>query len=80
MKASLWYKEFGAGIEERYYHITAVEEGGSVSGHIFTYSLLLRRVLKEEPGIFDDKWWMEQELRNVIHEVPEDTVPFLMPV
>ena len=78
MKSSRWYKEFGGIREERYYHITEIEEGGEVSGTVYVYNPLFRRVVKEEPKVFDDKWWMEQELRNSIHEVAENTIPFLM--
>ncbi len=78
MKESRWYKEFGGEREERYYHITEVDEGRTVSGRVFIYNPLFRRVIKEETRHFDDKWWMEQEIRNSVHEIDESTVPFLM--
>jgi hypothetical protein len=78
MKASRWYKEFGGDREERYYHITEIEEGGRVSGRLYIYNSLFRKVVKEESRRFDDKWWMEQELRNSVHEVAESSIPFLM--
>ena len=78
MKSSRWYKAFGGKREERYYHITEIEEGGAVSGRMFIYSPVFRRVIREESRSFDDKWWMEQEISNTVHEVDEGTVPFLM--
>ena len=78
MKASRWYKEFGGGREERYYHITEIEEGRAVSGRVYVYNSLFRKVMTEEPRRFDDKWWMEQEINNAVHEVAEKSVPFLM--
>jgi len=78
MKASRWYKQFGGDREERYYHITEIEEGGLVSGTLYIYNSLFRKVVKEEHRRFDDKWWMEQELGNSVHEVAESSIPFLM--
>ena len=78
MHASRWYKEFGGDREEKYYHITEIDEGGSVSGRVYVYNSLFRRVVSEESRLFSDKWWMEQELKNAVHEVAESSVPFLM--
>jgi hypothetical protein len=79
MKATRWYKAFGGGIrEEKYYHINDFEEGEEVSGTLYVYNPLLKRVIREEAKKFDKKWWMGQELYNSIHEVAENAVPFLM--
>lgn len=78
MRTSLWYKQFGGKREERYYHITGIEEEGPVSGTRYTYDSVLHKVTGKEPCSYDSKWWMEQEVSNAVHEVAESTVPFLM--
>ncbi len=78
MKTSLWYKRFGDMREEHYYHITEIEETGEVSGTQYRYDAVLHKVTGSVPCSYDNKWWMEQELRNAVHEVAESTVPFLM--
>lgn len=80
MTATRWYKAFGDGSsrEEQYYHINDIDEGEEVSGTLYVYNPLLRKVVREESKKFDKKWWMEQELYNSVHEVAENAIPFLM--
>jgi hypothetical protein len=80
MEPSRWYKEFGGGREVTYYHITGDLERPSIRVTIYRYDSLLRRISHQETRHFDTKWWMEQVMRNSIHEVPESSVPFLMKV
>ncbi|WP_319475897.1 hypothetical protein [Marispirochaeta aestuarii] len=78
MKASRWYKAFGGGREEKYYHIIEFDEDERVRGTLYIFNPLFRKVVREEDRYFDKKWWMEQELYNTVHEVAENSVPFLM--
>jgi hypothetical protein len=80
MNTSRWYKEFGGGREVRYYHITGELEQTRIPVTLYVYDTLLRRISHRESLSFDTKRWMEQVLHNVVHEVPESSVPFLMAV
>lgn len=78
MNTSRWYKEYSDGREVRYYHITGDYGSEHLSATEVLYDTLLHRVLKQESAIYETKWWMQQELENRVHEVPETAVPFLM--
>jgi hypothetical protein len=80
MSSARWYKEFGGGREVRYYRIAGSFENPKVSATIYVYDTLLRRIARRETRHFESKWWMEQVLKNTVHEVPESAVPFLLTV
>jgi hypothetical protein len=78
MQTSRWFKDFGSGREVKYYHITGDYQQEMLPVTLYRYDTLFRKVSHKESLELETKWWMEQELRNLVHEVPEQTVPFLM--
>ncbi len=78
MSISKWYKKFGDDRDLTYYHIVDLDEENGVSGTCYTYNTLIKKVVARKQVTLDSKWWMEQEIKNNIHQIPEDTIPFLM--
>ena len=78
MKISKWYKEFGDERVLTFYHIVDLDENKGVSGMRYKYNTLIKKVVSKEECAVDSKWWMEQEIKNNIYMVPENTVPFLI--
>ena len=78
MNTSRWYKEYGESREVHYYHITGDYDNEHLSATEVLYDTLLHRVVRQIQVDFETSWWMQQELENRVHEVPESAVPFLM--
>lgn len=78
MKPDDWYKQFGGHTIQRFYHIQSCTEGESlIRATVYEFDILRRRIVLQETHDFETKWWMEQEIKNNIHPVPEKAVPFL---
>ena len=78
MKVKAWYKNFGHEHVNKFYHINDIQEEKTIHATIYEYHQVFKKVLNKDDDTFNVKWWMEQEISNNIHEIPENTVPFLM--
>ena len=76
MNPGEWYKEFGSGKTEKFYHILSVEK--EVDVIVYDFDPVRKRVLSEASSHYDPKWWMEHELKNDFHMIPRSAVPFIM--
>lgn len=76
MKRGEWYKEYGQGRHQTYFKIRRIDED------LLTVEHLLYDTLTEHFEVIRDETvpareWMERELRNEVHSVPREDVPFL---
>ena len=77
MDKNNWYKKFGNRNIQKYYHIVAIDND-NLNVKTYEYNQLTKKILKENEDLFSLKWWMEEEIKNNIHLIPEQNVPFLI--
>lgn len=72
-----WYKKFGDSSILYYYHILSVKDE-QLTALIYKYNQILKQVVDKKEAEYDMKYWMEEEIKNNIHLIPESNVPFLI--
>jgi len=76
MEKGEWYKTFGSDNIQSYYNILGVKDNEKVEVAEYSYNAVFRRLISRKNKSIPFKEWTEDLVRNNIHAVPKDKVPF----